>query len=185
LKRLSAIGRHFAGPERVARDGEGVSLRVGVTVRELDGVLLDDGVREFEGVLDGVGDLEGVLEDVALGCGVLLGLGKALGATYDLELLNETIVTWGTLVLIIASQGQVKNLIVYPTSEKEIFVADALVATRAAVAANFQVVDPSSIESKTRAYVVLAPRAGHDEVVNVIKLLNVFGVDTSEGVRAT
>jgi len=30
---------------------------------------------------------------------------------------------------------------VYPTSEKEIFVADALFATRAAVAANFQVVE--------------------------------------------
>jgi len=87
-------------------------------------------------------------------------------------------------VLIIDSHGQVKNLMVYPTSEKEIFVADALVATRAAVAANFQVVDPSSIESKTRAYVVRALRAGHDEAVNDIKLLNVLGVDTSEGVRA-
>ena len=62
-------------------------------------------------------------------------------------------------------------------------MADALEAARAAGAANFQVVDRSSGESKTSAYVVRALSAGHVEVVNVIRLLNVFGVDTSDGVR--
>ena len=44
-------------------------------------------------------------------------------------------------MLIIDSHGHVENLIVYPISENEIFVADALLAIRAAVAANFQVVE--------------------------------------------
>jgi len=67
---------------------------------------------------------------------------------------------------------------------KEIFVEDAVEAARAAGAANFHVVEPSTSETKTRAYVVRALSAGHVDVVKVIKLLNVFGVDISEGVRA-
>ena len=50
LKGLPTKFLHANGPCRGARDGEGVTLIVGVTERDAEDVLLDEGVREIDGV---------------------------------------------------------------------------------------------------------------------------------------